>query len=365
LDLLTLVLFVAGLGLLVLGAEALVRGASRLAAALGVSPLVIGLTVVAYGTGAPEIAVTVQAGFTGRPDIGLGNVVGSNVFNVLAVLGVSAMIVPLVVTRRLVRLEVLVMIGVSFLLLLLALDGSLGRFDGGLLLGGAVAYGIFAFVRGRVDAAPPGEARQEDPPLPAAERKPRRVPLQVALILAGLVLLVLGSRWLVDGAVAIAGAVGLSELVIGLTVVAVGTGLPEAATSVVAALRGERDIAVGNIVGSNIFNVLAVLGLAGLVSPGGLAVSPAALGFDIPVMIAVALACLPIFYTGHMIARWEGALFFGYYVVYVAYLVLRATDHDALAGFELVMLAFVLPITAVTLGVLAVRARRASRARRG
>jgi cation:H+ antiporter len=162
----------------------------------------------------------------------------------------------------------------------------------------------------------------------------------------------------VDAAVALARALGLSELVIGLTIVAAGTSLPEVVTSIVAALRGQRDIAVGNVVGSCIFNVLAVLGITAAVAPGGVAVAPAALSFDIPVMIAVAVACLPIFFTGHLIARWEGGLFLFYYAAYTAYVILKATEHDALPAFSGVMAAFVLPLTAVTLLVLAVRARR-------
>ena len=171
----------------------------------------------------------------------------------------------------------------------------------------------------------------------------------------------LGANWLVDAAVQMARAIGVSELVIGLTIVAAGTSAPEVATSIMAAIRGERDIAVGNVVGSSIFNILGVLGIAGVVSPSGIGVAPAALVFDIPVMVAVAVACLPIFLTGHTIARWEGALFFTYYVAYTAYLILAATDHDALPAFSQAMLLFVLPLTAVTLLVLMVRALRDGR----
>jgi cation:H+ antiporter len=181
---------------------------------------------------------------------------------------------------------------------------------------------------------------------------------QAACILIGLGLLVIGARWLVDGAVALAKALGVSELVIGLTIVAAGTSLPEVATSILAALRGERDIAVGNVVGSNIYNILAILGLSAIVTPGGITVAPAAVSFDIPVMIAVTLACLPIFVTGHLIARWEGFLFVGYYVAYALYLVLASLEHDALPLFSATMMAYVLPLTAVTLLVLYVRAAR-------
>ncbi len=170
--------------------------------------------------------------------------------------------------------------------------------------------------------------------------------------------MLLGSRWLVNGAVMLAQWWGLSELIIGLTIVAAGTSLPEVATSVTATIRGERDIAVGNVVGSNIYNILAILGLCGIVAPDGLSVSSAALAFDVPVMIAVAVACLPIFFTAHLIARWEGALFLSYYVAYTLYLILDAAQHDALPAFSSAMMVFVIPLTVVTLLVLALRATR-------
>lgn len=350
-------LFVLGLILLVGGAELLVRGASRLAARLGISPLVIGLTVVAFGTSAPELAVSVQAGLAGQADIAVGNIVGSNIFNVLFILGVAALIVPLVVSQQLVRIEVPLMIGVSVLLLVMALDGNISGFDGMLLFVGIVAYTVFTVRQSRREsAAVQAEYAQEYGDGNSAGRG--RLPLQIALIIAGLALLVLGAHWLVGGAVAIARHFGVSELIIGLTIVAAGTSLPEVATSIMAALRGERDIAVGNVVGSNIFNILGIAGIASMVTPGGLDVAPALIRFDIPVMIAVALACLPIFASGHLIARWEGALFLGYYVAYVLYLILAATAHDGLPAYSAAMLGFVLPLTAVTLIVLLARARR-------
>jgi cation:H+ antiporter len=320
---------------------------------VGVSPLVIGLTVVAFGTSAPELAVSLQASLDGQADIALGNVVGSNIANVLLILGISALIVPLVVSEQLVRLDVPLMIAASLLLLLFALDGSIGRWDGALFFGGIVAYTGFLVRQSRRETAAISAA---------AEAAPDAGTGQVGwlantlLILAGLALLVLGSRWLVNGAVQVATLLGVSQLVIGLTVVAVGTSLPEIATSVLASLRGERDIAVGNVVGSNLFNILSVLGISAMVAPSGIPVARAALTFDIPVMIAVAVACLPIFFTGHLIARWEGAVFLAYYMIYTLYLVLNSTNHDALPAFSSAMLLFILPITAVTLGILAARA---------
>lgn len=338
--------------MLIAGAELLVRGASRLAGSLGISPLVIGLTVVAFGTSSPEAAVSVGSALGGQADIALGNVVGSNIFNVLFILGLSALVAPLIVSTRLVRIDAPLMVGVSVLLLVLALDGSLGRLDGLLLFGGVVAYTLLALREShREGAEVPVVYEQEYD----AGIQGKRVAVQVGFVVVGLAMLVLGSRWLVDGAVAIASAVGVSELIIGLTVVAAGTSLPEVATSVLAALRGEREIAVGNVVGSSIFNILMVLGLTGLVSPDGINVASAAISFDIPVMIATAVACLPIFFTGHRINRWEGLLFLGYYVAYTLYLFLDATRHAALPAFSFAMLAFVIPLTAVTLAVVAAR----------
>ena len=351
-------LFVLGLILLVGGAELLVRGASRLAARFGISALVIGLTVVAFGTSAPELAVSVQAGLAGQADIAMGNVVGSNIFNVLLILGLSALITPLVVSQQLVRVEVPLLIGASVLLLVMALDGRVSGFDGMLLAAAVVAYTVFAIRQSRKEsAAVQAGYAQEFGDGAAAIAGRGRLPLQIAFIVVGLAMLVLGAHWLVEGAVAFARMFGVSELIIGLTIVAAGTSLPEVATSIVAALRGESDIAVGNVVGSSLFNILAIAGIASMVTPGGLEVAPALIRFDIPVMIAVALACLPIFATGHLIARWEGALFLGYYVAYVLYLILATTQHAALPAFNTAMLGFVLPLTVVTLIVLLVRQR--------
>lgn len=356
-----MLLIAVGLVLLILGAELLVRGASRLAATVGLSPLVIGLTVVAYGTSAPELAVSVQSALGGQADLAVGNVVGSNLFNVLVILGASAVFAPLLVSRRLVRLDVPLLIVLSVATWLLALDGRFGRVDGLLLVCGAAAYTAWLIREGR------RESRRERARAPAGSPPPRlggaRLARDAVLVLVGLGLLVAGSRWFVEGAVGAARLLGVSELVIGLTIVAAGTSMPELATSLLAAVRGERDIAVGNVIGSNIFNLLVVLGGASLVAPEGVPVASSALAFDLPVMIGVALACLPIFFTGYAIARWEGAVFLGYYGLYATYLFLQATRHDALGAYSWIVGAFVIPITALTLCVLAVRALRGRRDR--
>jgi cation:H+ antiporter len=354
-DALTPVLFLIGLVLLVLGANALVRGAADLAAGLGTPPLIIGLTIVAFGTSAPEVLVSLQAAASGESGIALGNVIGSNIFNILFILGVSALIAPLRVSAQLVRLDVPVMIFVSVLALLLALDGRIARIEGAVLAGGIVAYTAFLArqaKRGRVE--PPKDAVG----LPALGT---HWALNLLRIGVGLALLVLGARWLIGSATEIARLLGISELVVGLTIVAAGTSLPEVATSIAATVRGERDIAVGNVVGSNIFNLLLVLGGAAMIGPAGIPVPPAALTFDLPVMTAVAVACLPIFFTGYTIARWEGAVFLGYYVAYTAFIVLDATNHDVAPIFAGVMLMFVIPLTLLTSALIWLRKLRTDR----
>lgn len=345
-----LVVFLAGLACLVVGGHTLVGGASALAGRLGVSRLVVGLTVVAWGTSAPELAVSLGAALVGKGDIALGNVVGSNIVNLLGVIGATALAAPLVVSRRLVRLEVPILVGLSVAVYLLALDRRIGSLDGLLLVAAGAAYTAFAI---RSSRGEPGAGAHD----PARSRPP--LLSQAGLVALGLALLALGGHWLVTSATHFARQLGLSELVIGLTVVAVGTSLPEMAASVVAAYRGERDIAVGNAVGSNIFNLVAVLGLAGLAAPGGVPVAEAALAFDIPVMIGVAIACLPIFFTGGAVGRGEGALLLAYYGAYTLYVVLAAQRHDSLPMFSRTMALFVIPLTALALAELVRREWRA------
>lgn len=349
--------FFAGLALLVLGADWLVRGAARLAAAAGVSSLVIGLTVVAFGTSAPELAVSVKSSWLGQADMAVGNAVGSNIFNVLFIVGAAAAITPLLVAQDLVRRDVPLVILLSIAVLLLSLDGVIGRVDGCVLLASLIAYAVWVVRASRRESA--AVAAEYEAEFGAeAKGKPTPVWLSLGFVVAGLGLLVLGSQWLVDSAVQFAQWLGVSEVVVGLTIVAAGTSLPEVATSILAAIRGERDIAVGNVVGSNLFNLSGVLGVAGLVSPEGLPVAPAMRGFDLPVMIAAAIALLPIYAPGRVIPRWEGVLFLLLYVAYTTWLVLDATGHRAKTGYAQAMLWFVLPLTAVTLAVIALRIRR-------
>jgi len=345
-----LILLPAGLASLVFGAELLVRGASRLAAAFAISPLVIGLTVVAFGTSTAELAVSLQATLAGRPDIALGNVIGSNTFNVLFILGVSALVTPLAVSSKMVRREVPIMIATSLLMIVLGWNRWISTAEGLLLIVLGIVYIVFQIRESRrLEIAAAVTA-----PSSGRERAGWRSLLQV---IAGLGLLVLGSHWLVGGAVIAARALGVSDLVISVTLVAAGTSLPEVATSVMASLRGERDIAVGNVVGSNVFNILWVLGPAA-VAGGGIQVSAAAWRFDVPVMVAAAVACLPIFFSGYVIARWEGGLFLGYYLAYTVFVVLAASQSPGLGAFRVAMSGFVIPLTVVTLAVITLRSVR-------
>jgi cation:H+ antiporter len=343
-----LVFFVLGLLLLIAGGELLVRGASRLARRAGISELVVGLTVVAFGTSSPEMVVSILSALQGKSEIAVGNVVGSNIFNVLFILGLAALIRPLVVARNLVRRDIPVMIAASLLCWGFALDLHISRMEALVLVAGVVAFTVYTI---RASRREPPLATGEAPPRPGA----RGWLLDGAAVLGGLVLLVLGARWLVEAAVTTARALGVDEAVIALTIVAAGTSLPEVVTSVVATARGKSDIAVGNVVGSNIFNILAILGISSMFGEGGLRVAPSIENFDLPVMIAVAIACLPFLASGHLLARWEGAVFLGYYILYASYLVLEVQQHAALPLLGRVTGWFVLPLTGLSIAVIIAR----------
>lgn len=313
----TIGLLAAGLLILALGAEALVRGAVRLARALRLSSLFIGLTLVAYGTSAPELVVSVFAGLRTLPGIAAGNAIGSNIFNVGVAIGLSALVSPMACRPGIVRREVLVVIATTVVLLLMVVLGqTLVRWEAAGLLLMLVAMTVWSYHKARhVD--PPEEATAD----PAAGVD--RSLVSIVLVVVGLLLLVLGGRWVVTSAVQLAGTLGLSTTVIGLTIVAIGTSLPELATSVVAAIRGEPEIAIGNVLGSNVFNLAGVLGITGLLRP--LTVPESVVRFDLPVALLFALACIPIGLTGRRISRLEGGALLAGYILYTALLILRST----------------------------------------
>lgn len=354
-------MLIAGLAALVVGAEALVRGAARLAARTGMSSVVIGLTVVAFGTSAPELAVSVGDALRGGEEAGsiaIGNVIGSNIANILLVLGLAAAVGgSLFVAQRIVRLDVPIMVGASVLVLVFVLDERLGRFEGVILVGALTVYIVWTVVSATRSSNPEVTAEYEEA-LDPERLASSPVGVDIGYLLAGLALLVIGAQALVGAASDIATELGVSDLVIGLTVVAIGTSLPEVATSVLAAMRGERDLAVGNAIGSNLFNLLAVLGITAIVSPNAIPVAASAVQVDIPVMLAVAVACLPIFANGHVLNRWEGVVFLGLYAAYIAWLVVDASDHAVRDSYGTVMAFFVVPIVALTITVLWARGRR-------
>lgn len=302
-----------GLVLLYFGAEWLVKGASSLAIRMGVQPLVIGLTVVAYGTSAPELTVSTQAAINNLGDIAVTNVVGSNSFNLSLILGVSALICPISVSRQLIRWDVPVMIAVSLLCMLFLRDLALSRLEGAILFGGAVLYTVWTFYQAKRE---PNQSLAGEVSVEVSDG-PKGLLLIGGLILAGLVFLVLGSKSLIAGSIRVAQYFGISEAVIGLTIISAGTSLPELATSVVAAIRRQPEIALGNVVGSNIFNILAILGLSSLVKPYS---SPGLTNVDLLMMLSMAVLSLPFMWSRFRLDRWEGGVYLLCYGLYLAYL---------------------------------------------
>jgi len=335
-----------GLVLLVAGGEVLVRGASALAAAFRISPLVIGLTVVAFGTSAPELGVSLQAALTGNADVAIGNVVGSNIVNLLVVLGASAIVAPLIVSSQLIRLDVPLMILACIGMWVSSLDGVISRGEGAVMFVSLLVYIVYSIRASRRETVEVAEQAGE-----GAESGIKHLAIQAGLLIGGLVMLSFGARFLVEGAIAIATSLGVSQLVIGLTVVAVGTSLPEVVTSLVAAYRGQRDIAVGNVVGSNLFNVCCVAGLTSIAAPEGIPVGQQAIQFDLPIMVAVAVICFPVFCLGGVIKRFEGGLFLLYFGLYTAFLIVSSTDPESTNEFGGTLLKIVVPLTILTLGV--------------
>jgi cation:H+ antiporter len=367
-----IILFISGLLILSLGAEIFVRGASRLASMMGISPLIIGLTVAAFGTSAPEVAVVVRAGFEGQGELAFGNIIGSNISNFLLILGLSSIAAPLVVSKRLYNLEIPLLLGITSIVLVLGFNGNISSFEGILLLFGSAFYTLFVIWKCRKE----GRAKDEKKKNLNVKQEKRSADIErslfirkawkpLLLIAAGLVGLILGAGWLVDSASEIARFFGVSELIIGLSIVAIGTSLPELATAVAAGLRGERDLAIGNVVGSNLFNLLFVLGVGAVTVPGGIPVPPSSISFDIPVLLAVTAACLPIFFTEYKIDRLEGILFLSCYAAYLFYLFLFSTQHDLLPAFSTLMVRYILPPTALLLLLFMMRARILSESEKG
>lgn len=303
----------AGLTMLYFGAEWLVKGSIAISNKLGVSQLVIGLTVVAFGTSAPELAVSISSAMQGLSDVVVGNVIGSNIVNIGAILGISAIISPILVSKSAIRKEVPIMIGVAFLLLAVIIDGKIDYIDGVLFVIGIIAFTWYSYNSSKKD--------KDTEIIPASQILQKNVfSKSIVFIIIGLVLLSGGSFLTVDNALVIGENFGVSELFMGLTIVAIGTSLPELITSIVAAKKGHADLSVGNIVGSNIFNVLGILGITSILS--GIAVSEQTL-MDVGIMLAFSLVLIPIMRSGFVISRKEGIFLIAGYVGYVIFLLYR------------------------------------------
>lgn len=323
-DLWSVLMFVAGLAALVGGAEYLVSGASGISERFGVPPVVIGLTVVAFGTGAPELVVSIVSGVADETDLALGNVLGSNISNILLILGASAVVGTVAVTERIVKVDLPLVVVASLATLFLAIDRTIGRWDGVLLIGGVIAYTVWLVRQSRDVSTSLAEGLEDEVAAIEADAKQGPLLLQIGLAVAGLALLAGGSWLVVESATNFATDLGISELVVGLTVVSVGTSLPELATSVMAVRRGQRDIAVGNVVGSNLFNLTAALGATAVVADSGVPVASSALTFDFPVMLGATVLLLPVAWRGLRITRMEGVLMVAAYGAFLVAVVAMA-----------------------------------------
>jgi cation:H+ antiporter len=317
------IVFLGGLVVIVVGAELVLRGASRIAAWLGLQPIVIGLTVVALGTSAPELAVGITAAVEGRGALAVGNIAGTNIVNILLILGLSAALRPMPLRMLSIRLDVPSMIGAAVVVFLFALDGLLSRGEGILLLTGALIYTVTLVRMSKRESA---DVKREIADEYGSEALGVRsgwvsAAWSLVLFITGLALTVLGADLLVVGAVSIAQGLGVSDAIIGLTIVAIGTSMPELATTVVATLKDERDVAIGNLIGSSISNLFVILGVTCLVSPSSIEVSADVLWIDLPLCVAVAVACLPVFRSGQMVSRREGSVFVLAYLIYLAVLI--------------------------------------------
>ncbi len=313
-DLQIVLYILGGIGGLFIGAEGLVRGSSSLAISFGISPLVVGLTVVAFATSSPELVVSIKAAIDGNPGIVVGNVVGSNICNIALILGVAALISPMQVKTQVIKREIPLMIFISFVFLLVLIDGSISRWEGAIFVIGIIAYIILSYMYVRKDKDDAEIVKEFEKGL---RTKPYNIWQSILLIIGGLALLIIGSKLFIDGAIETAVKLGVSQAVIGLTIVALGTSLPELITSIVASFRNENDIAIGNIVGSNVFNILSILGISSLINPisnSGVTI------IDLAIMMFFTILILPLCRSGFKLRRWEGALLFAGYIAYMIYL---------------------------------------------
>jgi cation:H+ antiporter len=315
-------LVAGGLVALVVGADVLVRAGAALASWLGIRPMMVGLTVVSLGTSVPELAVGIDAARGGNPGLAVGNIVGANLVNILLILGLSAALVPIALDRPTLRFDLPAMSAAALLIYVLSIDGTLTRPDGVILLVGAVSYTAVLVQLSRRATAGPAEAPVAGVEPEARRHRPLR---QVGLLLAAIVVVVVGAELLVDGSVSIAGSLGVSDAIIGLTIVAIGTTAPELVTTVMSTARGDRDLAIGNLIGSSVYNICAILGLTVVVAPHGIRVPDEVLAADLALLVVAVAAAVPVFVSGSRISRVEGGLFVATYVAYLAWLLVART----------------------------------------
>lgn len=325
----TILYLLGGFVSLLVGAKLLVHSSSKIASLLGMAPLVVGLTVVAFGTNSPELLVSIQSSLLGKGDIAIGNVIGSNIFNILGVLGLSALLRPLKVCQSLYSTDVPIMIVISLLLLLFVIPGKISVTMGALLIGGVIGYTYWTVVHSKDSPAIVKEEYESEYPKDT-KRSISHILIELVLIVIGLVFLIYGSEWFVKGATQIAKELGVSELLIGLTIVSIGSSLPELATSLYATWKKEYDIAVGNMIGSNIFNILGVLGIASVVHPGGLTFAPSLLDLDVPLMVIASCLVVPLRTRATSVGRIKGLFLILVYCGYITYLVAYPTSVGSL-----------------------------------
>jgi cation:H+ antiporter len=351
---LDIVLFLIGLVLLVVGAEGLVRGATRLGRLAGLSPLVVGLTIVSFATTAPEASVSIVASAQGRSGLAVGNVLGSNIFNILVVAGAAATIIAIPVTNITIRKDLPMLIIGTGVVYLFALDKSIVAWEGAILLIALAGFITFSVMQSRRTSRATREAMVE------RTRRAALIEMGGGLVLAGVgaTLLILGSRLFVDSASGIASALGVSELIIGLTIVSMGTSAPELTTSIVAALRKQPELAIGNAVGASVINMLGVIGGSALIAGGGLSVPEDSIRLDFPIALSVGLVVLSIAILGGKAGRRDGIFMLGFYALYLTALIAISFSASLLTPASIVALGFVLPASVIAAAFLVIRSRR-------
>lgn len=343
------IVFVIGLVALVYGADLFLKGVDAFGIKWRISPVIMGLTVVAFATGAPELAISIKAAANGSADLVLGNIIGSNIANILLIIGIGSVMKAIAITPRILKVDLPIVLFVSLVLYWISSDGSLSKLDGVILISMLIAYSIFTFFQIKKSRAEHKIVDLYEPNINPDNLDDglKFYAINLGWLAIGLVMIVMGSDWMVDSAIEIATLFGISELIIGLTIVSIGTSLPEVATSIAIIRKGNPESAIGNVLGSNLYNVLLTLGITILITPQVLQVSSIAINFDLPIMVGVIILCFPIFITGMKITRSEGVVFLLYYASYLTILTLDAISSPYSESFDFAMIWIVIPATAL------------------